>query len=498
MADGDVFNVKAYGAVGDGATDDTTAVQTAVHAANAIRSAFTESLAVDSGKGAVVYFPPGIYLIRAEIHLSSAVTIRGAGMYTTQLRMSTSEPGRAGSSGLRDGLVWDIGPETPDAHHVGSGIEDIDVITQTEAAHTPQRAARHLVVLRRQHNFHITNVRVHGALQHGVRMEDCVHVTALNLFTHSCGTAGVKLASARVGNGLSYNTTINFQSCYFQNTSNGPGADVSGYGITFDGCVFESGDAGPTPRSPETGAGVLGRWGTFTLTNPYFEHNAGWDMWFGTETPPGAQTTTVTVINPVLSHIEKLNDTGAFRAEHGIVTVLGGDYGHTPHPVSLGAGVRQVYLLANVPNVETEHEGGLAAVPGLIMNRASNDGRGVLTGAYDIQAGSVTASGSVAAHQVAIGGGTSITRHLSFTHPWTPGPVPHGGTATVYVDTPGTGYGDTVVVSFNHGGQGLGVGVMLSGSVAGDGGKVGVTLLNMKGESLTLNRGTLRIDVWKH
>jgi hypothetical protein len=45
-----VFNVKAYGAVGDGSANDTTAVQAAINAAAA------------NGWGGIVFFPPGRYM----------------------------------------------------------------------------------------------------------------------------------------------------------------------------------------------------------------------------------------------------------------------------------------------------------------------------------------------------------------------------------------------------------------------------------------------------
>jgi hypothetical protein len=50
---GQVYNVKAYGAAGDGATDDRRAVQNAINAAEAAASG-------------IVYFPPGIYLLGAS------------------------------------------------------------------------------------------------------------------------------------------------------------------------------------------------------------------------------------------------------------------------------------------------------------------------------------------------------------------------------------------------------------------------------------------------
>ncbi len=67
-----VYNVKAYGAVGDGTTDDSTAVQSAINAAQ-------------NGGGGIVYFPPATYRINAQLTfpagsgLGKAVILEGAG-----------------------------------------------------------------------------------------------------------------------------------------------------------------------------------------------------------------------------------------------------------------------------------------------------------------------------------------------------------------------------------------------------------------------------------
>jgi len=59
------FNVKAFGAVGDGATDDTAAIQAAIAA-----------LPSSGGK---VYFPPGTYKVTSTVDLGSGDVLIGGG-----------------------------------------------------------------------------------------------------------------------------------------------------------------------------------------------------------------------------------------------------------------------------------------------------------------------------------------------------------------------------------------------------------------------------------
>ena len=59
------FNPRAYGAKGDGAADDTPAINAA--------------LAAVPAAGGVLELSPGMYRITAPIHLSKKVTVAGAG-----------------------------------------------------------------------------------------------------------------------------------------------------------------------------------------------------------------------------------------------------------------------------------------------------------------------------------------------------------------------------------------------------------------------------------
>jgi len=73
----DVFNVKNYGAVGNGTTDDTAAIQDAIDAAEA-------------NGGGLVLLPPGTYLVSDTLTVDNhGVRIIGSGMWNTTLRRGT-------------------------------------------------------------------------------------------------------------------------------------------------------------------------------------------------------------------------------------------------------------------------------------------------------------------------------------------------------------------------------------------------------------------------
>lgn len=66
------YNVKDYGAAGDGSTDDTQAISSAIAAA------------APGGRptGGTVYLPPGAYLVTSTLSLPPAVSLEGAGWNT--------------------------------------------------------------------------------------------------------------------------------------------------------------------------------------------------------------------------------------------------------------------------------------------------------------------------------------------------------------------------------------------------------------------------------
>lgn len=65
------INVKSptYGAVGDGSTDDTSAIQ----------AALTAAVSVSPTNGAIVFFPPGVYKTTSNLNVGQGVSLMGCG-----------------------------------------------------------------------------------------------------------------------------------------------------------------------------------------------------------------------------------------------------------------------------------------------------------------------------------------------------------------------------------------------------------------------------------
>jgi hypothetical protein len=72
------YNVKNYGAEGDGATDDTAAIQAAIVAANA-------------AGGGTVFFPAGVYILTSALDLLADVSFLGSDIESTEIRQTGND-----------------------------------------------------------------------------------------------------------------------------------------------------------------------------------------------------------------------------------------------------------------------------------------------------------------------------------------------------------------------------------------------------------------------
>src|SRR5205814_1516153 len=83
QAPGPACNVRAFGAKGDGAADDSTAIQAAISAAGAALTG-------------CVFFPPGTYLIRKTLRIGRRCSLVGAGKNDAIIKL-----GSAGMTGIQ-------------------------------------------------------------------------------------------------------------------------------------------------------------------------------------------------------------------------------------------------------------------------------------------------------------------------------------------------------------------------------------------------------------
>jgi hypothetical protein len=150
-------NVKdaAYGAQGDGTTDDSTAIQAAITAA----------------AGNEVYFPPGTYVINAA--LTSCRKIRGAGAGTTILKTKASTAATILTfSGVTDGYLRDV---TLDGNRT-NGATGAGVFASSSTRFLIQDC--HIKSMSDK-GISLTNVPVSCRIE-GCRVTDCAGSPAIN------------------------------------------------------------------------------------------------------------------------------------------------------------------------------------------------------------------------------------------------------------------------------------------------------------------------------
>ncbi|MGL4752168.1 MAG: glycosyl hydrolase family 28-related protein [Aeromonadaceae bacterium] len=165
----ELVSVKDFGAVGDGATDDTAAIRAAI---NALTPA-----------GGVLHFPKGYYLISDDLKINNIpIIVRGDGMMSSQIIQTTS-----GKNGFT------FTSNTPSNAPVGGGlllntfqIEDISInrgagtggsaigMTWTAmTSNTPQFIARNLRTYSKADAANAWAYAISGFNMNGLRMSTC-------------------------------------------------------------------------------------------------------------------------------------------------------------------------------------------------------------------------------------------------------------------------------------------------------------------------------------
>ncbi|MGD8969052.1 MAG: glycosyl hydrolase family 28-related protein [Anaerolineae bacterium] len=253
----EVFNVRDFGAVGDGLADDTGAIQEAIDAA--------------PGDGAIICFPKGIYRTTAPVRVRNRGNIKLAGV-----------PVRLGAVGDLSGsciknegagctleIVSDDGSQ-----HRGVWIEGMHL--------RGSGTSDHVVRVSQMNMVHFTDSLIIGASgvgKAGIIFDRVAFVNLLRTRVQACYYG--LLFDGSIANG--YLNFLNTFHCEFEQNSRA-GVVLSGQELGFFGCNFEGqpigasiagGDfVGPPPYdSPCAGAtrGITSR--AITFHGCYFEGN---------------------------------------------------------------------------------------------------------------------------------------------------------------------------------------------------------------------------------
>lgn len=169
------YNVKKYGAVGDGLTDDTTAIQEAINEAHNV------------GRG-VVYLPPGVYIVTG-IQYRSNIIIKGAGIGATVVKLKDSTPNSS---------VFNCTPEVTNIC-----IRDLTIDgnrdNQTVYGHGIRSGTEGGIIGGLLCNLHIKNTGAYGI---GLQKGTFRNVRLENITTENTGLDGIDIKNTSNNNDI--------------------------------------------------------------------------------------------------------------------------------------------------------------------------------------------------------------------------------------------------------------------------------------------------------
>lgn len=230
----DVTDV-AYGAVGDGVTDDTTAIQAAITAAAA-------------NGGGRIYFPKGIYAVTGIVVTTSNITLHGEFSGGWVFGPQNTDGSILKYIGAAGGKVIDMGQVDNTSGFVyGCGIYDISI--------NGESLADHGIYLRSLQNSSFERIFISSVNHIGLMTvaSDTVHVTwnYHNKFEHifiaATGTChgilidGIQGKSVAGGRSTAFN---NFYCCHVTHLNGFAYAITSGDDNCFYGCGSSRADGG--------------------------------------------------------------------------------------------------------------------------------------------------------------------------------------------------------------------------------------------------------------
>ena len=212
---GDIVNVKDFGAVGDGITDDTEAIQTAVDLAGERKCR--------------IYIPKGVYTVKLGIGLPSDVTVYGDGIGKTVVSMPVLPDGAytetvkaqhgtesmyvennavfssvfytARDAGVSDITIHDLEIRGPyyrsDGKYSDYSIEWTLMNNGIDIRGRYYEQRKNLSRVRENKNICIHDVKIEGFGYTGIHADQIDHFIAYNNIVRWCGCNGIRILGCR-------------------------------------------------------------------------------------------------------------------------------------------------------------------------------------------------------------------------------------------------------------------------------------------------------------
>jgi hypothetical protein len=233
-------SVKDFGAVGDGVTDDTAAIQAAVTAAG----------------GKTLFIPEGVYLCTSSITSTVGITIIGDDTPTTVLLFDIDSS--------TDGLVLNktgvaVYP-TLNSNATGFKLENFSCQGVTTAS------VKNLVYCDNIWKVSINDVWAYNCTGNGFNFNQCLHVTTSGIRSDQSISHAVDCTAGT-------NTTITMISPYLRATHSGAGIKSNCLGLTLISPIIEGIGGGSGSDVYVPGIWISG--GNATIVEPYFEDVRG-------------------------------------------------------------------------------------------------------------------------------------------------------------------------------------------------------------------------------
>ena len=363
-----IYNVKDYGATGNGTTDDTAAIQAAVNAAHA-------------AAGGQVYIPAGTYIVHGQssaslgaIMLYDNVTVYGDGMGASTVKLGdgwngnisgifrdksgvanhdigvhdlTIDGNRANTTGHIYGWFNGVSPGLPGTD-TNITLDHVEIKDCSGYGFDPHEETTNLVItncishgngldgftLDFQINGYIANNVAYGNDRHGFNVVTSTHDTQLiNNIAHDNGGQGIMLQRGSYDIPVPNNILIQGGSLY-NNAGDGIQINKADH-ITVDGVDIHD--------NVERGVRIIGSVGTIVENSTIYSNSDNKNQAFeeirieSYNDTAGVSGRVYATSGTIIDH-NTLTDSGATRTSYSIYEAAGADYTTVSNNVIYGTG----------------------------------------------------------------------------------------------------------------------------------------------------------------